>query len=274
MSTRTFQDKVYVITGASSGIGEALARELVARGAHVVLAARRVERLDTLAEALRSSGRHVHRVPTDVTHDAQCKRLIDETLSTFQRIDGLILNAGISTNAPVQNLQVEVVKRVMDVDYLGAVQPFLHALPALMASRGQVIVISSLAGKKGLSTRAAYSGAKFALHGFFDAARSDLSDTGVHVMLACPGYVESEVRTKLLKGDGTEQGFDDQAGRTMQSAPDCARDILDAAARETRELVMGGLGPKILTLVQALAPGLADTLAERASGRKTLKASH
>lgn len=273
MPLRTFQEKVYIITGASSGIGEALARELVARGAHVVLAARRAERLEQLALTLRSSGRTVLVIPTDITDDSQCQRLITETQRTFQRIDGLILNAGISTNAPVQNLQLEVVKRVMNVDYLGAVQPFLHALPALIASKGQVIVISSLAGKKGLATRAAYSGAKFALHGFFDAARSDLADTGMHIMIACPGYVESEVRVKLLKGDGAEQGFDDQADRTMQSAPACAQDILDAAMHETRELIMGGLGPKLLTFVQALAPGLADTLAERASGRKKSRPS-
>lgn len=267
-AARDPRGKVYVVTGASSGIGEALADELVRRGASVVLAARRRERLSALATRLESMGAQVLVVQTDVTEDAQCKNLIDQTFERFGRVDGLILNAGISTNAPVQELNVGVVKPVMDVDYLGAVQPFLHALPHLIAAKGQVIVISSLAGKKGLATRAAYCGAKFALHGFFDGARSDLKQDGVHIFLACPGYVESEVRANALTGNGTPQGVDDQAGREVQSAHDCACEILNAARAEKRELVMGGLAPLMLNWVNFLAPALADDLAEKASKRQ------
>jgi NADP-dependent 3-hydroxy acid dehydrogenase YdfG len=269
MSLRSYQDKVVVITGASSGIGAAMAEALAQAGARLVLAARRTERLEELITRLPGGAERAMALRTDVVDDDACRVLVEQTLARFGRLDVLILNAGISTNAKVQELGVSVARRVMEVNYFGAVQPFLHAVAALVASRGKVIVISSLAGKKGMATRAAYSGSKFALHGFFDAARADLRQEGVSIMLACPGYVESEVRQNALKGDGTPQGVDDQEGRKMQTAEDCAREILAGAAAGKRELIMGGFGPRLLCYLEPFVPEFTERAAEKVSARET-----
>lgn len=263
---RSYEGKVAIVTGASSGIGQELACQLAAEGADLCLTARRKPQLNSLAVQLSSHTGRIIVHPMDVTEPDACRELIEQCLERLGSIDLLVLNAGISTNAQVHNMDPGVPRTVMDVNYFGAVNPFLHAVRHLEASRGQVIVVSSLAGKWGMPTRAAYCGSKFALHGFFDAARMDLRGSGVDILIACPGLVKTDIRKQALTSSGTPQGQDDESGR-MQSVDACVAEILSAARAGKRELLQGGPGPHILDRLRPWAPWLADRLLLRTLSR-------
>lgn len=230
---------VALITGASSGIGEALARQFAANGYAVVLAARRREALDDLAAELsRACGVPCLPVVADVAREADCRALVSQAAEKLGRIDVLINNAGLSMRAPFAEVEMSVLERLMLVNFWGAVYCTQAALPWLLRSRGSIVGVSSVAGFRGLPYRTGYSASKFALEGFLESLRTELLPTGVHVLTACPGFTRSNIRQTALAADGSQQGESPRNEASMMTAEEVAGAIYRAVKRRKRTLVL------------------------------------
>ena len=203
---KDFKNKVVIVTGASSGIGEAMAREFAAQGARVVLGARSVQKLQLIAGDIRSRGGQAAYCGVDVTDVGECRRLIDTAVREFGGIDVLVCNAGLSMRAIFDDVDLEVLHRLMDVNFWGTVNCCKFALPYLQQSHGSIVGISSVAGLHGLPGRTGYSASKYAMTGFLETLRIENLKKGLHVMIACPGFTASNVRFSALTADGTQQG--------------------------------------------------------------------
>ncbi|MDR0969484.1 MAG: SDR family oxidoreductase [Lentimicrobiaceae bacterium] len=253
------KDKVVVITGASSGIGEALAVEAAKQGAMVVMGARNVEKLQVLAEQIRTKGGQVTFVEMDVTQEEDCKRLIESAVTAFGRIDVLINNAGISMRALFEELDLSVLKKLMDTNFWGTVYCTKYAFPYILQSKGSIVGVSSIAGFKGLPGRTGYSASKFAMHGFLESLRTENLKKGIHVMIACPGFTASNIRNTALVADGTQQGETPRDEDKMMSASAVAIHILKAIDKRKRTLVLTLQG-KTTVLASKIIPGIAEKL--------------
>jgi short-subunit dehydrogenase len=244
-----FRHKSIVLTGASSGIGRALARQLAEQGAWLALAARSRQELDeAAAECLAAgsaAGARVIAVPTDVAEEAQCRALVARAAAEFGGVDVLVNNAGVSMN------------------YLGAVYCTHAALPHLVRSRGRIVAVSSLAGKTGVPTRTAYAASKHAMAGFFDSLRIELAPRGVTVTMIYPGFVATGVRRHAFGPDGRPLGESPVREGEVMTAEACARRIVRAAAGREREVVMTMRG-RVGQWLRLVAPRLTDAIARRA----------
>ena len=232
------KDKVVIVTGASSGIGRACAIEFAERGAIVVLAARNKEKLDVLAETLEKKGNKNLVVQCDVSVEEECKKLIDETIKNYHKIDILINNAGISMRALFNETELSVIKRVMGINFWGTVCCTKYALPYLLKSKGSVVGVSSIAGYLGLPARTGYSASKYAMQGFLDALRTENLKTGLHVMVACPGFTASNIRNTALTNDGSVQGETPRDEAKMMTAGEVAKEIVNGVIKKKRTLVL------------------------------------
>ena len=230
--------KVVVITGATSGIGKALADVFGKEGAKVVISGRQFETLHSNAEVMTRSGSEVFVVPADVSKEEDCKRLVAETIKKYGKIDVLINNAGISMRALFSEVEIDVIRQLMDVNFWGAVYATKFALPYLLKEKGSVVGISSIAGKKGLPGRSGYSASKFALEGFLETLRTENLKKSLHVLVACPGFTASGIRTKSLSKDGTAQGESPRDEKNMMSAEEVAQRIYKAVKNRKRDLVL------------------------------------
>jgi short-subunit dehydrogenase len=246
-----------VVTGASSGIGAAIARQLASAGAALTLNGRNAERLDAVATACRETGAAAATVVGDLTDGAVRARIVGAALALHGGIDLLVNNAGLTMNARFAELQPVVLRRVVEVDFFATVELTRLALPALRERKGRILVVSSLTGLVGPPTRTAYAAAKHALHGFFDALRIELRDDGVSVTIACPGFVDTPMRIHAVLGDGSEQGRDQASGRQMLTADRVAAASLRAASRRQRMILLGR-ETRIARLLSILAPSLLD----------------
>ncbi len=258
------QGKRTLITGASSGIGAELARQLAREGARLALAARRADRLEAVATECRSLGAQAHVLLADVTREQDCERMVTETLEALGGLDLLVVNAGISMWALFEEItDLSIFRRIMETNYLSAVYTTYFALPHLRASRGRIVAMSSLTAKTGVPTRTAYAASKHAMNGFFDSLRAELWGTGVEVTIICPGFVSTEIREHALAGDGKPLSSNplDEARESM-SVEECARQTLDAIKKGRRELVMTPEG-KLGQYLRPFAPGLIDAVARR-----------
>lgn len=254
----TMKNKVVIITGASSGIGKALAYEFAARGASLVLAARRIDRLQEIKDDLKKTD--VLTVKADVSAEENCQNLIREAINHFQRIDVLINNAGISMRALFSDLDLSVIKKLMDVNFWGTVYCTKAALPYLLEAKGSVVGIISIAGYVGLPARTGYSASKYAVRGFLEALRIENLKTGLHVLVAAPGFTASEVRQSALTGDGTSQGKTPRDENKMMSAEECARRIVNAVQKRKREIVLTFLEGKVTVFLGKFLPKMLDKL--------------
>ncbi|HRX10321.1 MAG TPA: SDR family oxidoreductase [Draconibacterium sp.] len=250
------QNKVVVITGASSGIGKALAEEYASKGFNLVLAARRIERLKELEEKL--SNVEVLSVKTDVTIESDCKNLVDSVVKKFGKIDILINNAGISMRASTINVDMNVIRKVMDVNFWGTVYCTKFALPYLLASKGSLVGVMSIGGYVGLPARSGYSASKFAMRGFLDSVRVEHRRSGLHVLIAAPGFTTSEIRKSALIADGSQQGDTPRDENKMMSAEECARRIYNAVEKRRRKLILTFIQGKATVLVAKLWADLVD----------------
>ncbi len=203
---KRFDNKTVVVTGASSGIGEALAREFAARGANVVLGARSADKLERITAEIRATGAQAVCRAVDVVKPEECERLIGAAVEHFGGIDVLICNAGLSMRAVFDDVELDVLHRLMDVNFWGTVNCCKYALPWLQRSKGSVVGISSVAGLHGLPGRTGYSASKYAMTGFLETLRIENLKKGLHVMIACPGFTASNVRFSALTADGSQQG--------------------------------------------------------------------
>jgi len=250
--------KVVIITGASSGIGKALAKEFSHRGAKLSLGARRIDQLEILKSELKNS--EILCIQTDVSQESDCKKLIDMTLDSFGRIDVLINNAGISMRALFKDMDLKVMHRVMDVNFYGTVYCTKYALPHLLASKGSLVGIISIAGYLGLPGRTAYSASKFAIRGFLDTIRIEHLHSGLHVLVAAPGFTASEVRKAALTANGMPQGETPRNEGAMMSAETCAHAIAEAVKKRKRTLILTFVEGKLSVFLGKFFPSLLDRL--------------
>jgi short-subunit dehydrogenase len=264
MAASIFKDKVVVITGASSGIGRELAYQLSEQGAWLSLAARNGERLDTVAGECQARGGKAIAIVTDVSEQAQCAELIQRTVDHYHRIDMVINNAGITMWANFEDVSdISFYEQIMRVNYLGSVYCTHYALPFLKKTKGQIIGISSLAGKNGIPKRSGYAASKHAMVGFFDTLRIELAEYGVSVTMIYPDFVATETHKRALGGDGKPIGKSPVREREIMPAEKCAQFIIQAAATRKRELVMTWRG-KVSLWVKLIAPGVVDRVAKKA----------
>jgi len=261
MSDKPFQNQAVVITGASSGIGRALALRLAEQGAWLALAARDAQRLAVLADECRQRGGKAIAVPTDVTVEAQCQALIERAVAEFGRLDVLINNAGIGATGLLEELpDLTLFRRVMEVNFYGTVTCTYYAVKHLKQTQGRIVNISSLGGRSPLPYNSNYIASKYAVHGFSDSLRMELAQAGVSVTLICPYWVVTEFHERLLDQNGVPRGPQGRAiysPKTM-TADRCAVITLKAAARRKREVLMGPGWSAVW--LRMLAPGLADRI--------------
>lgn len=256
---RDFKDKVVVITGASSGIGEALAREFAARGARIVAGARSAEKLEALCDELKAAGAEAVWTTADVTKETDCRNLINKAVENFGGIDVLICNAGISMRAIFDDVDLGVLHRLMDVNFWGTVYCTKYALPWIQKSHGTVVGVSSVAGLHGLPGRTGYSASKFAMTGFLETIRIENLKKGIHVMIAAPGFTASNVRFSALTADGSRQGETPRNEGKMMTSEEVARRIARGVKRKTRYLLMEFEG-RATWVIKKFAPKLLDRL--------------
>lgn len=253
------KNKTVIITGASSGIGEALAEKFAKEGANVVLAARSADKLNTFAKELQKFGNQVLAVPTDVTKKEDCQQLIEKCVAKFGGIDVLINNAGISMRALFEQSDVEVIEKLMDVNFYGTVYCTKYALPHILASKGSIVGVSSIAGYRGLPARTGYSASKFAMQGFLEALRTEVFTRGVNVLVACPGFTSSNIRKVALTADGSQQGDTPLNEENLMSAEECATHIYNATVKRKRTLVLTTQG-KLTVFLNKLFPAFMDKM--------------
>jgi len=252
-------NKVVIVTGASSGIGKALALELIAMNAKVVMAARNKSVLDKIIAESNDKGADVLALETDVTKEEECKRLIDSTINKFGRIDVLINNAGISMRALFDELNIDVIKKVMDVNFWGTVYCTKYAFPYLLESKGSLVGVSSIAGAKGLPCRTGYSASKFAMQGLLEVIRIENIKKGLHVLIAYPGFTASNIRNVALSKDGSAQGESPLDESKLMTSEEVAKRIINAIIKRKRSLIMTGQG-KLTILLNKFFPKLVDKL--------------
>ncbi|WP_108210572.1 SDR family oxidoreductase [Pontibacter mucosus] len=253
------RDKVVLITGGTSGIGKALAFAFGREGAKVAISGRNQQNLDQTSQELSAAGIDNLPVNADVSVEEQCQRMVQETVQKYGRLDVLINNAGISMRALFEDLDLDVLRKVMDINFWGTVYSTKYALPYIKQVKGSIVGISSIAGYRGLPARTGYSASKFAMHGFLETLRTELLYSGVHVLLACPGFTASNIRNTALAANGQQQGETPREEEKMMSAEEVAERILKATIQRKRDLVMTTQG-KLAVWVNKLFPSLADKL--------------
>lgn len=253
----SFHDKVVAITGASSGIGKALAEEALKRGAKVAVCSRNTDKLKAAFNHMNST--NLLLVEADVSKDIDCQLFIESILKQWGRLDVLINNAGISMRALFEDVKLSVIKELMDINFWGAVYCTKYALPSILKNKGVIAGISSIAGFRGLPARTGYSASKFAMQGFLEGLRTELLHTGVHVMWVSPGFTSSNIRNVALSADGGSQKETPLDESKLMSAEECASIILDAVSKKKRTFVMTGQG-KLTVWLNKLFPSIADGL--------------
>lgn len=253
----SFTNKVVVVTGGTEGIGKALVQELLEKGARVATCGRSQDKLYNLQRE--NSAKPLHTVVADISRYEDCQKFIDSTLSTFGHIDVLINNAGISMRATVEDVDIAVIEKVMNVNFYGALYCTKLALPSIKQSKGTIVGVSSIAGYRGLPGRSGYSASKFALQGWLEALRTEMLDSGVNVMWVCPGFTASNIRNVALNQDGRAQGESPLDESSLMSAAECAGHILKAIENRRRTLVLTFTGKRTVVM-NKLFPSLMDKM--------------
>ncbi|MEX2230783.1 MAG: SDR family oxidoreductase [Cyclobacteriaceae bacterium] len=253
------KDKVVIITGGTSGIGKALAFEFGLKGSKILITGRNAEALSKTAKELQARGVNVHFVCADVTLPDDNKRMAEEAKRAFGHIDVLINNAGISMRAIFEDVDPQVIRKVMDINFYGVVYATKCCLPEIIRNKGSIVGISSIAGFRGLPGRTGYSASKFALNGFLESLRTELMTSGVHVLTACPGFTASNIRKRSLTQDGSSQGESPRKEEKMMTAEECAAHIYKATVNRKRSLILTLQG-KFVVFLNKWLPSLADRM--------------
>jgi short-subunit dehydrogenase len=264
MSEATYAGKSIVLTGASSGIGRALALALAPQRPRLALAARDSESLADVADECRASGAEAIVVPTDVSDPQAAAFLIETAASAFGGIDALVNNAGASMIARFDEVtDLSLFESLMRVNYLGCVYLTHHALPHLKASRGQIVVMASLAGLTGVPTRTGYAASKHAVIGFYDSLRIELAGSGVDVTVIAPDFVLSEIHRRSAGPDGRPVGTSPMQEARIMTAEACAALTVKAMERRQRLAILSARG-RWGRIARLVAPGLIDRIAAKA----------
>jgi dehydrogenase/reductase SDR family protein 7B len=253
------KDKVVIITGGSSGIGKALAEEFGRHGAKIAITGRKKDALDEVVALLKTQNIEAIGIQGDVSVEEDNEKMVKATLEAFGKIDILINNAGISMRAPFIDVDLKVIKQVMDINFWGSIYATKYCLPEILKTKGSVIGISSIAGFRGLPGRVGYSASKFALQGFLESLRTEMLKTGVHVMTACPGFTASNIRKKSLTADGTSQGESPREENKMMTSEECAARIYKATVKRKKYIIMTTQG-KMTVFLNKWFPGMMDKM--------------
>lgn len=269
----SIHNKTILITGASEGIGAALAIKL-APGNRLVLAARRLEKLQEVAAQVQAAGGRAHCIACDVTEQVQCDHLVNEAAGVFDGLDMVVNNAGVSMHAWFEDItDLGTFERLFRVNVMSMVWITHKALPHLKKSRGLIVGVSSLAGKTGVPARTTYCTSKFAMSGFMEALRIELMGTGVDVCAIFPGVVDTEIRRNGLNSQGQRAGVSGLREKGAMTVEQCVNEIVEAMAERKREWVMtarGRLGLKLKPFVPAVIDKMArDALDEEHGGKKS-----
>ena len=253
-------NKTIVITGASSGIGKALVEHYAHLGGYnIVMAARRYDKLEALVEALKvNTSCQFLPVLVDVSKEDDCKYLVEEAVEKFGGIDVLINNAGISMRAIFEDMELDVMRQVMGVNFWGTVYCTKYALPFLLKSKGSLVGVISIAGYVGLPGRTAYSASKFAVRGFLDTIRIENMKKGLHVLVAAPGFTSSEIRKKALLADGSKQGETPRNEGKMMSSEEVAAQMVTAIQKRRRKLILTFVEGKLTVFLGKCVPKILD----------------
>jgi short-subunit dehydrogenase len=235
-----FNGKVVWITGASSGIGEALACAFAAAGARVVLSSRNVDRLKETASRCLNPDRHLV-LPLDLSDPSNLGDQVRTALDTFGRIDILVNNGGVSQRSFAAETSLDTVRRILETNFFGPVALTGAVLPSMLEQgSGRIVIISSLVGKMGTPLRSAYAASKHALHGYFDSLRAEVQRKGIGVTIVCPGFIRTNISINALTADGSCHGLMDDAQAAGMPADECASRILQAVAAGRDEVCIGG----------------------------------
>jgi dehydrogenase/reductase SDR family member 7B len=253
------KDKVVIITGGSLGIGKAMAEVFGIKGSKILITGRNATDLDQAVADLKNKGIDAHGFRADVSVEEDNKRMAEETIKRFGRIDILINNAGISMRALFNDVDLDVVKKVMDINFYGVLYATKYCLPEILKNKGSVVGISSIAGYRGLPGRTGYSASKFALNGFLEVLRTEMLKKDVHVLTACPGFTTSNIRKRSLTKDGSSQGESARDENSMMSAEECASHIYKATVKRKKILILTAQG-KFTVLLNKLFPSITDKL--------------
>lgn len=259
-------DKTVWITGASSGIGEALAGELSQRGARLALSARRTEELKRVRSSCAHPDQHVV-IPLDLTVRDSMERAVDDVIAQFGHVDVMVHNGGVSQRSLAKDTDLAVDRRIMEINYFGAVTLTKLLLPPMLErGQGHFVAVSSLVGKFGTPMRSAYAASKHALHGFFDSLRAEVYEDGLRVTLVCPGFVKTKVGHNALTEDGTPLGKKKDVREIGMAPEKCARIIARAIQKEKDEIYFGGWEQIAVYLKRWLPSGLFNQLLRRVEG--------
>lgn len=257
MKHNIFRDKVVIVTGASSGIGRATALEFARNGSKLVLAARSSNRLAELELEIQKLGAEALSCVTDVSCADDCRKMVEAAVTRFGTVDILINNAGISMRALFDDVEISVLKRLMDVNFWGTVYCTKYALPYIVRNRGSIVGVSSTAGFHGLPGRTGYSASKFAMHGFLETVRIENLREKLHVMIIAPGFTASEIRRNALLSDGTPQGNSPREEKKLRSPEHVARWVLKGIRKKKRNKIMTWAG-RFTALLQRIVPEVVD----------------
>lgn len=258
--TDFFKNKVVAITGGSDGIGRALIDQLIPLGAKIATCGRNQDRIYQLQ--VQYSNQMIHAMVADVSRYEECRNFIQSTIQTFGGIDILINNAGVSMKALFSELDVDVIKKVMDINFYGTVHCTKLALDSIIERKGTIVAVSSIAGYRGLPGRSGYSASKFAINGWMESIRTELMDLGVNVMWVCPGFTSSNIRKAALNKKGQQQGEGSMDESKMMSAEECARNIIHAIEKKKRTLVLTFTGKRAI-FMNKFFPSLADRMVKK-----------
>jgi len=247
------KDKVIVITGGSSGIGKALAEKFGKEGSKIIISGRNIEKLTELKNMTITS------IAADAASEIDNSLLIRKAFQQYGTIDVLICNAGISMRAMFEDVDLDVLRKLMDTNFWGTVYACKYALPYIIKSKGSIVGISSIAGYRGLPARTGYSASKFAMQGFLESLRTEILKKGVHILVACPGFTASNIRNVALAADGKSQGESPIEEGKIMSADEVANYIYQAVVGRKRDLILTSQG-KLTVFLNKLFPKFMDAM--------------
>lgn len=240
--------KVAWITGASSGIGEELAKQLSAKGFSLILSARNTSKLEALRNSLPHSENHLV-LGLDLEHSGNVAELTDEAVKRFGKIDFLYNIGGLSQRAEAGSTPIEVDRKIMEINYFGTVALTKAVLPVMRRQQsGHIVVISSIAGKFGFYLRSAYSASKHALHGFFESLMLEEAKNNIHVTIACPGKINTPISLSALNEKGESHGVMDHNQETGMPVAECVQRLIRAVDKQKREVLIGNKEIKAVTV--------------------------
>jgi dehydrogenase/reductase SDR family protein 7B len=238
----SFENKVVWITGASSGIGEALTYAFARKGAKLILSSRNKKALENVKNNCAETRNEIHLLPLDLSKLKTLNKKAKKAFSIFGRIDVMVHNAGLALRDLVVNTDIQIDKKIMDINYFAAVVLTKAVLPSMLKREsGHFLVISSVSGKYGVPKLSAYSASKHALHGFFDSLRAEVAQDNIKITMVVPGFVRTNITVNALKGDGTRYGKHMQVQEKGLDPSTVATKILEKAGKNKEEVLIGRL---------------------------------